>query len=57
MSSFSAILGKKYGVEYIIAIFASLVVVANVLSNKIVTFLSFSIPAGTLVYLNSANSP
>ena len=50
VSSFSAVLGKKYGVEYPIAIMAVLVVTANVLANKIVAFGPFNVPAGIVVY-------
>ena len=51
--SFSAILGRKYGKEYIIGCFVGLIVIANVLANKIVDFLYWAIPAGVIVYSSS----
>lgn len=50
ISSGSALLGKRYGVEYPIAMVAALVVVANILANKIVVFGPFSVPAGVIVF-------
>ena len=51
--SFSGVLGKKYGVEYIIAIMASLVVIANVIAGKIVVFGPFTVPAAVIVYAST----
>lgn len=48
--SFAAILGKKYGVVYPIAIMASLVVIANVLAVKIVSFGPFTVPGGVIAF-------
>ena len=48
--SFSGVLAKKYGVEYIIAVMASLVVIANVIAAKIVVFGPFVVPAAVIVY-------
>lgn len=50
VGSFAGILGKKYGVEYPIALVSALVVMANIFANKIVTFGSFSVPAGVIVF-------
>lgn len=50
IASFAGLVGKKYGVEYPIAIMASLIVVANILANKIVIVGPFTVPAGVLVY-------
>ncbi|MBU2561155.1 MAG: queuosine precursor transporter [Nanoarchaeota archaeon] len=50
VSSFAAVIGKKYGVEYPIAMMACLVVIANVLANKIVAFGPFTAPAGIIVF-------
>src|SRR3989344_4835373 len=50
ISSTSAIIAKKYGPEYIIGIFVGCIVIANVLANKIVVFLNFTVPAGVIVY-------
>jgi uncharacterized integral membrane protein (TIGR00697 family) len=48
--SFAALLGKRYGVEYPIAIMASLAVIANILANKIVVFGPFTVPAGVIAF-------
>ena len=48
--SFSALLGKKYGVEYVIGIMACLVVIANIIAGKVVVFGPFVVPAAVLVY-------
>ena len=50
MGSLACILGKKYGVELIIGTFAGLVVIANILASKIITFGPFVVPAAVLVY-------
>ena len=42
ISSLSGIIGKRYGVEYVIAVMAALVVVANVIAGKIVIVGPFS---------------
>ena len=49
VASFSGILGKRYGVEYPIAIMAALVVIADILANKLVVFMGFTVPAGVIV--------
>lgn len=48
--SLSAIIAKKYGVVYIIGLFGAMVVIANILANKIVTFFLWTAPAGVIVY-------
>lgn len=53
ITSLSAIIGKRYGVEYIIAIMASLVVVANIIAGKIVEFGPFVVPAAVIVYAST----
>jgi len=50
VASFAGILGKKYGVSYPIAIMAGLVVIANVLAVKIVSFGPFTVPAGVIAF-------
>ncbi len=50
VASFAGILGKKYGVFYPIAIMAALVVIANVLAVKIVSFGPFTVPAGVIAF-------
>ena len=49
ISSLGAALGKRYGVEFPIAIMAALVVTADVLANKLVVFAGFVVPAGVIV--------
>lgn len=49
IASFAGVLGRRYGVEYPIALLAGLVVIAAILANKIVLFFSFSVPAGIVV--------
>ena len=53
ISSLSCVIGKRYGIEYIIAIMASLVVVANVIAGKIVVFGPFVVPAAVIVYAST----
>ena len=48
--SFTAVIGKRYGVEYPIATVACLVVLANILANKIVMFGPFTVPGGVIVF-------
>lgn len=50
VTSFAAIIGKKYGAEYLIAIMAALCVMASIFANKIVTFGPFTVPAGVIVF-------
>lgn len=48
--SIGVLIGKKYGVEYIIALNATLVVIASILANKIIALGPFTAPAGILVF-------
>lgn len=48
--SFVAILAKKNGVELIIGTFVGLIVISNVVANKLVVFWKFAIPAGIIAY-------
>jgi len=50
ISSIAGILGKRYGIEYPIALVAALAVMANIFANKIVMFGNFSVPAGVIVF-------
>ncbi|MCK5040295.1 MAG: queuosine precursor transporter [Candidatus Aenigmarchaeota archaeon] len=45
-----AVIGKRHGVEYIIAVFAGLVLVANMVASKVVTFGNFVVPAAIIAY-------
>ena len=49
-ASIAGIIGKRYGVVYLIATMAALVVIANVIAGKIVTFGPFMVPAAVIVY-------
>ena len=53
ITSSSAIIGKRYGIEYTIAIMASLVVIANIIAGKIAVFGPFVVPAAVLVYAST----
>jgi len=53
ITSLSAVIGKRYGIEYMIAIMASLVVIANVIAGKIVVFGPFVVPAAVIVYAST----
>ncbi len=50
VSSFAAVLGKRYGVEYPIAFVAALSVMAGVFANKIIDIGPFTVPAGVVVF-------
>ena len=50
ITSIAAILGKRYGVEYLIATVAALIVMAAIFANKIVVFGPFTVPAGVIVF-------
>lgn len=50
VGSIACILGKKFGVEYPIALVSALVVMANIFANKIVVFGPFSVPAGVIAF-------
>lgn len=50
IGSLAALLGKRYGVVFPIALVASLVVMANIFANKIVVFGPFTVPASVIVF-------
>ena len=50
VASAAVLIGKRYGVEYTIAAGAALVVIANVLANKIIVVGPFTAPAGVIVF-------
>ena len=50
MTSLVAVIAKKYGVEYLIGTFVALVVVSNILANKLVVFINWAVPAGLIAY-------
>jgi len=50
IGSIAGLLGKRYGVEYPIALVAALVIMANIFANKIVVFGPFTVPAGVIVF-------
>ncbi len=49
-SALIAYLGEKYGPGIIVGTFAGLIVMAQILANKVVTFLGFTVPAAVIVY-------
>lgn len=50
IGSLAALLGKRYGVEFPIALVACLVVMANIFANKIVVLGPFTFPASVIVF-------
>ena len=50
IASISAIISKKHGVEYLIAMFAAAVVITAVIANKIVVFGPFTLSASIIVF-------
>jgi len=46
----TAMVGKKYGVEYLIGMFAASIVIANIVVNKIIQIGPFTATAGLVVY-------
>ncbi|MDP1835992.1 MAG: queuosine precursor transporter [Chlamydiales bacterium] len=48
-TTFSVVLGRRYGVEYPMAFMATLVIAAAVMANKLVVFGPFAVPAGVIV--------
>ena len=50
IGSVGAIVAKRYGVEYLIALVSALVVMANIFANKIVVFGPFTVSAGVIVF-------
>jgi uncharacterized integral membrane protein (TIGR00697 family) len=51
--SITSVIARKYGVEYIIGMYAALIVVANILASKIVIFAGLTVPAAVIVYASS----
>ncbi len=45
-----AVIAKKHGVEYLIGTFVALVVISNILANKIVIFMKWAVPAAVIAY-------
>jgi len=43
-------IAKKHGVEYLIGTFVALVLISNILANKLVTFIYWAVPAGLIAY-------
>ena len=55
ITSFAGVIGRKYGVEYIIAIMAGLVVTANILANKIADCLSYGGKLNSKLFNDTGN--
>ena len=51
--SVTSVIARKYGVEYMIGMYAALIVVANILASKIVVFAGLFVPAAVIVYASS----
>lgn len=52
-ASIIAAIGERYGTGITIGIFVGLIVMAQILANKIVLFWTFTLPAGVIVYATS----
>jgi len=50
VASFSGIIGKRWGVQYIIAISAALIVIVNVMNTKLVAVGPYVVPGGALLF-------
>ena len=50
LTTLVAVIAKRHGVEYLIGIFVALVVISNILANKIVVFWKWAVPAGLIAY-------
>ena len=50
LASIAAILSKKYGVEYLIAMFAGAIVITAVIAGKVVVFGPFTVSASIIVF-------
>jgi len=50
VASISAVIAKKYGPEYIIGMYAGIIVTANVVASKAVVFAYWTADAATIVY-------
>lgn len=53
VATFSVLIGKRYGVIYPTTVFATLVVLANILAVKLVVIGEYVVPAGTLVFVTT----
>jgi len=53
ITSLSGVIGKRYGVEYVISVVVALIVIANVIAGKIVVIGSFFVPAAVIVYAST----
>ncbi len=49
-ASLWAVVAERRGVEYVIALVSALIIIANVLATKVITFLWWAVPAGFIVY-------
>ncbi|HOP09772.1 MAG TPA: queuosine precursor transporter [Candidatus Methanofastidiosa archaeon] len=51
--SLTALIARKYGVEYMIGVYVSLIVIANILASKVVLLAGRTVPAAVIVYSSS----
>jgi uncharacterized integral membrane protein (TIGR00697 family) len=49
----TSVIARKHGIEYMIGMYAALIVTANILASKIVVFAGFAVPAAVIVYASS----
>ncbi|MFT4283068.1 MAG: queuosine precursor transporter [Candidatus Woesearchaeota archaeon] len=50
LTSLVCLIGKKYGVEYLIALYASAIVIANITAVKIIDLYGITVPASFIIY-------
>jgi len=50
ITSLIAVIAKRHGVEYLIGTFVALVVISNILANKIVIFMKWAVPTAVIAY-------
>lgn len=50
LTTLSLVVGRKYGPSFLVAIYAALIVMANIFAGKIVMFGPWTVPAGVIVY-------
>ena len=50
LATTACLLGKKYGVEYLIAIYAASIVIANITAVKIIDLAGVTVPASFIIY-------
>ena len=50
VAGLSVVIGRRFGIEYIVATMAGMLIVANILATKLVTVWHYNVPAGVLPF-------